>query len=242
MENVRTTYADRVKEIDEYYQFLFFLDKGIMTGSTLLKIQNEEMSIDPILQKTLFAGVYLHLYNLVESTVTLLLKAVEKAVVNEVNNNGIGVLRNEIQSLWLRYIAGTHDSLPPEKRLEKALSICGFFLNNMPFDLEIPKGGGGNWDNENIRTLAQRMGVNLNIPRTINTSIKRPVKDGKGVIQIITLTRNKLAHGEISFSECGGELTISTAKEHIEVTKKYLLAVINCFDDYLINANYKVTL
>ncbi|MEX2978004.1 MAE_28990/MAE_18760 family HEPN-like nuclease [Serratia fonticola] len=239
MENVHTTYTDRVREIDGYYQFLFFLDQGVMTGSTLLKIQNESISMDPSLQKTLFAGVYLHLYNLVESTVTLLLKAVEKAVVNEVNINGVGVLRNEMQSLWLRYIAGTHDALPPEKRLEKALSVCGYFLDNLPFELEIPKGGGGNWDNENIRNLAQRMGVDLNIPRAINTSIKKPIKDGKGVIQIITLTRNKLAHGEISFSECGGELTISAAKEHIEVTKKYLKAVIDCFDDYLNNAGYK---
>lgn len=239
MENVHTTYTDRVREIDGYYQFLFFLDQGVMTGSTLLKIQNESISMDPSLQKTLFAGVYLHLYNLVESTVTLLLKAVEKAVVNEVNINGVGVLRNEMQPLWLRYIAGTHDALPPEKRLEKALSVCGYFLDNLPFELEIPKGGGGNWDNENIRNLAQRMGVDLNIPRAINTSIKKPIKDGKGVIQIITLTRNKLAHGEISFSECGGELTISAAKEHIEVTKKYLKAVIDCFDDYLNNAGYK---
>lgn len=239
MENVRTTFSDRVREIDGYYQFLSFLDQGIMTGSSLLKIQNEEISIDPSLQKTLFAGVYLHLYNLVESTVTLLLKAVEQAVINEVNANGIGVLRNEIQLLWLRYIAGTHDALPPEKRLEKALSLCGFFIENLPFELEIPKGGGGNWDNENIRILAQRMGMNLNIPRVINTSIKRPIKDGKGVIQIITLTRNKLAHGEISFSECGEQLTISAAKEHIDITKKYLLAVIDCFDDYLNNASYK---
>lgn len=242
MENVRTTFTDRVKEIEDYYQFLCFLDQGVMGGSSVLRIQEEEMPIDPSLQKILFAGVYLHLYNLVESTVTLLLKAVEKAVIREVSINGIGVLSSEIQALWLRYIAGTHDSLPPEKRLEKALSLCGFFLDSIPFTLEIPKGGGGNWDNENIRALAIRMGVNLTIPRTLNSSVKRPIKDGKGIIQIITLTRNKLAHGELSFSECGGELTISAAHEHIDITKKYLVAVINCFDDYLNSGKYKANL
>ncbi|MCE0848048.1 hypothetical protein LVQ79_21190 [Buttiauxella sp. A2-C1_F] len=239
MENVRTTFDDRVKEIEDYYQFLFFLDQGVMAGSSVLRMQDEEMPIDPSLQKTLFAGVYLHLYNLVESTVTLLLKAVEKTIISEVNTNGIGVLRNEIQSLWLRYIAGTHDSLPPEKRLEKALSLCGYFLESLPFTLEIPKGGGGNWDNENIRALALRMGINLTIPRALNSSVKRPIKDGKGVIQIITLTRNKLAHGELSFSECGSELTISGAKDHIDITTRYLMAVISCFDDYLTNGHYK---
>jgi hypothetical protein len=240
MEIVNTTFNDRVNEIEGYYTFLLFLDNGIATGVTTISMGGGNLPVSPLLKKTVFASIYLHLYNLVESTITLLLKAAERKIISEVSTHGINVLNNEIQAIWIRYVAGTHDILPPEKRLEKALDMCGYFLQQFPFSLEIPKGGGGNWDNENIRTLALRLGLNLNIPRAINTSIKRPIKDGKGPIQVITLTRNKLAHGEISFSECGEDLTILEVRQLIDITVDYLRAVINCFGDYLDNGHYKV--
>ncbi|MCL6360675.1 hypothetical protein EXT49_11630 [Pectobacterium polaris] len=240
MEIVRTTFNDRVNEIESYYSFLLFLDQGITLGTTTISMANNSFPVSPLLKKNLFANIYLHLYNLVESTVTLLLKAAERKIISDVSINGINVLNSDIQALWIRYIAGTHDILPPEKRLEKALDMCGYFLQQLPFNLEISKGGGGNWDNENIRLLAKRLGVNLTIPRAINSLIKVPVKDGKGPIQIITTTRNKLAHGEISFSECGEDLTIVMVRKLIDISVNYLEVVIDCFERYLINGHYKI--
>ncbi|POE21529.1 hypothetical protein BV923_13255 [Pectobacterium odoriferum] len=241
MEVVRTTFNDRVSDIESYYSLLLFIDQGITAGVTTISMSNANFSVSPSLKKNLFANIYLHLYNLVESTVTLLLKAAEKKIINDVSINGINVLNRDIQALWIRYIAGTHDILPPEKRLEKALDMCGYFLQQFPFSLEIPKGGGGNWDNENIRLLANRLGVNLTIPRAINSSIKIPVKDGKGPIQVITITRNKLAHGEISFSECGEDLTVVLVRKLIDISVNYLRVVIDCFENYLNNGHYKIT-
>lgn len=239
MEIVRTTFNDRVNEIKTYFSYLAFIETGLNSGSVNFKLGEITHSITPTLQKTLYAGIYLHLYNLVESTITLLLKAAEKKIKDDVSENGISILRTEVKQLWIRYMAGTHDTLGPEIRLEKALNLCDYFIESVPFELEIPKGGGGNWDNENIRTLAKRMGLILTIPRQINTDIKKPIKDNKGIIQLITYTRNKLAHGEISFSECGGELTASNIEQFIKTTISYLDAVINCFDIYLNQEQYK---
>ncbi|MEG2566009.1 MAG: MAE_28990/MAE_18760 family HEPN-like nuclease [Acinetobacter sp.] len=241
MEIVRTTFGDRIEEIETYYSFLVFLENGLSNGSTNLLLNDDRYIITPQLQKTVYANVYLHLYNLVESTVSLLLKAVEKKIQNDVRENGVIILKPEIRKQWIIYMTGTHETLVPETRLEKALTLCDHFIDNIPFELVIPKGGGGNWDNENIRLLAQRMGFSLTIPRSINTSVKRPVKDNRGVIQLITYTRNKLAHGEISFSECGNDLTLSGIEQLIEITKNYLDAVITCFDDYLNSGSYRAT-
>ncbi|EHJ8930811.1 hypothetical protein L0497_003601 [Salmonella enterica subsp. enterica serovar Minnesota] len=239
MEIVRTTFSDRVDEINTYYSLLVFMESGLSSGSTNLQLNNSVHVITPMLQKTIYANVYMHLYNLVESTITLLIKAVERQIQNDVRENGIGILKDEIRQLWVRYMAGTHDILVPESRLEKAINLCNYFIDNIPFELTIPKGGGGNWDNENIRLLAQRMGFTLNIPRAINTAVKRPIKDNRGVIQLITYTRNKLAHGEISFSECGDDLTLTSINQLIEITRNYLEAVINGFDDYLNRTLYR---
>lgn len=240
MEIVRTTFADRIDEIDAYYSFLVFIENGLSSGTSNLQFGGDSFAITPQLQKTVYANVYLHLYNLVESTVSLLLKAVEKRIKNDVMENGVSILKPEILKQWLIYMTGTHETLVPENRLEKALNLCNFFIDNIPFELVIPRGGGGNWDNENIRLLAQRIGFKLDIPRAINTSVKQPVKDNRGVIQLITYTRNKLAHGEISFSECGDDLTLSAIEQLIRITKNYLNAVIICFEDCLNGHFYRV--
>lgn len=239
MELVRTTFNERVDEINTYRSFLIFMDGGVSSGTTSLIMNETTHSLTPMLQKTIYANVYLHLYNLLESTITLIIKSVEEKISGDVRSHGINILNNKVRLLWIRYMAGTHDILVPETRLEKAINLCNFFIDNIPFELTIPKGGGGNWDNENIRNLANRMGLRLTIPRAINTAIKRPIKDNKGVIQLITYTRNKLAHGDISFSECGGELTLASINELIDITINYLEAVINCFEDFLDKELYR---
>ncbi len=41
MEIVRTTFSDRVDEINTYYSFLVFMESGLSSGSTNLQLGND---------------------------------------------------------------------------------------------------------------------------------------------------------------------------------------------------------
>ncbi|TAD88983.1 MAG: hypothetical protein EA000_06035, partial [Oscillatoriales cyanobacterium] len=91
------------------------------------------------------------------------------------------------------------------------------------------KGGGGNWDDEEIYKLSKRLGLSLNISRDANRAVKQPFRDDKGALSLIKSFRNKLAHGNLSFAESGNNITVSDLRDLTERTALYLREVVNCF-------------
>lgn len=237
MELVRTTFDERIAEITSYIELVSKIEESASVGGPVLKTNTFEYKITPLQQRIMYAGIYLHLYNLVESTVSQLINAVERHAEKNIGEN-INNLSENMRRLWIKGITASKDDVTPEERLKKAIMLCDSVRGSLPFKMKIPKGGGGSWEHENILKISDNIGVNVVISADIFKLIKRPIKDGQGPLWLVKDVRNKLAHGEISFAQCGDNHTAEYFLNISEIIIKYLIDVIASYEAYIKSHGY----
>src|SRR5205807_1097942 len=131
-----------------------------------------------------YSCVYLQLYNLVESTVTNCVEAFSSSAVN--GQRRPGELSTDLRREWVRYIARTHTDLNYENRLNAALRLCQWLIDGEPLTpFRVEKGGGGNWDDDQIEAISGRLGLVLLVERSTFERVKRPFKNDKGALVFI---------------------------------------------------------
>lgn len=224
-------FNERYQEIKAYISFLDNVEKSVQSGVPRLSGINEKITPDQ--QRILKSSLYLQLYNLVESTVSRCLEAVAQEIEKE--NRYPGELGEELRKEWVRSIARTHDdSLSSEKRLEAALIMCEKLLQKAPIvNFAIDRGGGGNWDDTSIKKICDRLGCTLNFSPNVEAAAKRHVRDKMGVMAFVKVLRNDLAHGSISFAECGDDVTVSELQAITTAVEGYLRETIESFINFI---------
>jgi hypothetical protein len=184
-------------------------------------------------QKILYSGVFLQLYNLVEATVVRCLNAVSEAALKN-KSWGASDLNASLRKEWVRVIAKTHADLNYENRLESAFALCEHLVGALPIDgFIVERGGGGSWDDKLIEAVAGRLGFQLTVSQATYSSIKRPFRDELGPLRLVMKLRNKLAHGEISFAECGENITVGELRDLTQRTATYLREIVAAFSNYI---------
>lgn len=232
MEALTGPFEERFSEIEIYLEFLDGLDAVMKSGVPRLGGPDGPV-VTVQQQRMLFSSVYLQLYNLVESTVTMCLDAVSKDAVVQ-GGWSPGDLTLEVRREWVRRIAQTHTEMAPDKRLTKAIKLCDDVIASLPTGpFEIEKGGGGNWDDEEIWRIARRLGLTLNISAGANAGVKRVIRDDLGAMKLIVNLRNKLAHGSLSFVECGQYDTIVELRQIAVLVAAYMREVVDAFAAYI---------
>ena len=137
-----------------------------------------------------------------------------------------GDLCDELRQEWVRITAQTHVELSYENRLQSALSLCDQLVSSQPIsEFKVKKGGGGNWDDQSIYKFSQRLGLSLQISSEAQQAVKRPFRNDMGTLLLIKDYRNKLAHGNISFVECGENITVSDLRQLISHVALYMREV-----------------
>ena len=68
-----------------------------------------------------------------------------------------------------------------------------------------------------------------------------PFRDDKAPIRLVKEIRNKLAHGSISFTECGNNHVASDFRQLIDIVRDYLKHIINQYDTYISQHGYKIS-
>jgi hypothetical protein len=221
-------FSERLHEIEEYLDFLSAVESEMRNG--IPKVGSQIITESQ--QRMLLSSVYLQLYNLVEATISKCIDAVCSAVTNAQCRPSD--LTSELLKEWVRYRAQTHSDLNYDNRLNKCLEMCNHLLQTRPVsEFQIRKGGGGNWSDCEIFDLSKRIGCNLNISNQSLTKVKQQIFDGDGALVKIVKLRNKLAHGDISFQECGANTTISDLRDIKERAVEYLTEVVNSFECYI---------
>ena len=90
--------------------------------------------------------------------------------------------------------------------------------------------------------------MNLNFNESIYHSAKKHIDTGiiprynnYGGLELIKIFRNELAHGEVSFVQCGERLDLVQLKELSKIVFDYLQAVIKLFTSFITNKEYLLT-
>jgi hypothetical protein len=222
-------FKDRLQEIDAYLDLLDALERQVQKGPPTIG----GAPITAQQQKILYSSVYLQLYNLVEATATWCIEAVAEASIEGARWRPVD-LAAELRREWIRTTARTHVELNYDHRLNTTVDFCDLLLTATPISQwAIESGGGGNWDDYALEAVTERIGCDLKISSAVKTAAKRRIRDDKGALGLVKHLRNRLAHGDISFEECGDGLTVADLKDIRQRTADYLQEVIVSFQQYI---------
>lgn len=231
MNSIADSFEERLHEIDAYLDLLDALQRQAQSGPPKIG----DFVITAQQQKILYSSVYLQLYNLVEATATWCVSAVVEATADNSRWTPKD-LHAPLLREWLRKTARTHVSLNSNNRLNEAVALCETIFESRPItEWEVEQGGGGNWDDSAIEKIAARIGCDLDISDAVKSAAKRPIRDDKNSLGLVKYLRNRLAHGLLSFEQCGAGVTVLDLRDITERTANYLREVVAAFVDYIDN-------
>ncbi len=236
MSALDTTFEEGLSEITSYLDLLEAIEMEAQSGPPKLA-SGALITVEQ--QKILYSSVYMQLYNLVEATVGRCLDELTHSQL-ESGQWKAGDLSEKLRNEWVRVTARTHIDLTPANRLQAAIGLCDQILQEMPipgFKVERP---GGNWDDDAIEKVLTRIGCVLMLPQEVRVGVKRKLRDDLGAMALIRKIRNLLAHGTLSFVECGENLTTAALRDLVKRTADYLREVVKAFISYMTKMEFLV--
>ena len=225
MDNTKQGFEDRKVEIENYFGYLKIFDND--DTKLQYKKEGEDIieKIQPQFQIVLIANAFLILYNLIESTIRNSIKEMyTKINDDEVRYDG---LSENLKKIWIKEITENlkEDSYKPETLLNYIFCLVKDILNEEKIMLsEENVSFSGNLDAEKIRDLAEQIGFGIS-------------PNGRNLVKIKE-RRNRLAHGEQTFSEVGRDFSVNELCDFKDETFKYLSDVINKIEIFIYDKKY----
>lgn len=229
-------FEERLQEIDAYLKLLDSLERQATEGTPT--IGGEAITTQQ--QRIMYSSVYLQLYNLVEATVTWCLQAICEASSADQRWKPSD-LSNELRVEWVRTMAKTHVSRQPDGRLKDAVNLCDNLVRMLPVsEWKFDRRNSGSWDDLAIEKITSKIGCPVSFSTQVKTDVKRKVANDKGILGVIKERRNRLAHGDLSFTECGENVTVNDLRIFKETTASYLREVVVAISNYIAEFGFLV--
>ena len=229
---VRELFSKRCDEVRRYLDFVFCLTEHRATGIVRYEPGSEiPVVVDGVINreliKTMRANGYLLLYNLVESTMTNAIDAIHRCLLSD--ECSFDELTEAVKRIVLL-------------NFKKAISGDGKYVleSNHPIHRSIVELGydkkklfSGNIDAREIRETAERYGFQV---ANHDLSLSR---DGARLLKIKE-KRNELAHGRVSFEDCGHDTSLDELMAISKETEIYLDAVLAGIEAYITQRSYRI--
>lgn len=236
MAHLAHSFDERFQEINAYLDLLVAIEKQTQLGWP--KIGDSTITAQQ--QRILYSSVYLQLYNLVEATVTWCLDAVCAAAAQD-GRWRPSDLSAELRREWVRTTAKTHAGLTAENQLNKTVECCDHLIQSLPImQWKLDRRGGGSWDDHEIEDMTDRLGCKVRLSEDVRKGINQKIRDDKTALALVKDFRNRLAHGSLSFTECGEGVTVEDLRNITKWTGDYLRAVVKSFSDYITTHEFLV--
>lgn len=229
MRNAHDRFNARVREVDIYFDFL----ESTLAPNAAVEY-HDSSSPAPVqrvvlthdIQKILKANAFLILYNLVEATIRQAIIEIYDAITSECLT--YRQLRIELRHLWISH---RHGSPTLDKSiLERVKQVVEDVANDTAIALDpdyLPIGG--NIDAAKVRELADAYGF--------SKRVRPDVKGGEKLLRVKT-NRNNLAHGHISFIECGRDTGPEDLKNIRDQVVYYLEDILQNVEQYIHGRHY----
>lgn len=200
MKEILKEFKERVKELNLYFDFLSeVVSKDIHLHSTKT---GAGKPVDVEVQKILKANLFLILYNLIEAIIR---KSIQE-IYDSIERDGLSykLTRPEIQKILINHRYKQIRESSPTSFVEAIENLLADALNDAAVKLDpesIPISG--NLDARKIRELARTYGF--------SEATKKSKRGGSDLLTVKN-QRNLLAHGNLTFSECGRNYNINDLK------------------------------
>jgi len=200
MKKILKEFKERVKEVNLYFDFLSTV---LSTDIHLCSTKSDVIKpIDVEVQKILKANFFLILYNLTEAIIK---KSIQE-IYDSMERDGLSykLTRTEIQKILISYKYKQLRDSNSGNFVQAIEELLADALNDAAMKLD-PKSIpiSGNLDAQKIRELARTYGF---------SEMTKKAKRGGSDLLIVKIQRNLLAHGDLTFSECGRNYNINDLK------------------------------
>ena len=219
MQNTLSIFTDRKKEIKFYFSIM------VKIGNGSLDIHTDD---NTRFYKIMKSNFLLMLYNLVEACIVTGMME----IYEDLKNDGCPynqVIR-EIQEVWSKYkINKIYGSATGRTAYEKCVKkIIQEIITNSPIVLSKGALGiSGNLNAKKIKDICDRHGIRYNL------------KNQGEYLEFVRRGRNNLAHGDVSFSDCARDLTISDLENIKDDVFLFLSSILGGMKNYYDKKLYK---
>jgi len=223
MQAAKDEFKERVADVGAYLDFLAALETRV--GGEIV-----DPGVDQQCLQVMKASAFLLLYNIIESTVT----SSFQHIYDEVAANSIpyDLLSKDLQEVWWSQQLGKLSSDSANRdtylRCAKRLGNAIYAGDSVTLDARsLPISG--SLEAEKIRQLCKVHGITLKVERqALGGAELKTVKD----------KRNSLAHGLVSFSECGRDYTVADLKRISDQVITFLRSLIASVEGYSKRSGY----
>ena len=227
MHVVKEEFNQRIEEINSYFTFL---DRIINRNVRFIDENRQEYSLTTSTHTIAKASSIILLYNLIESIITKCLMTIHEFIRND------SLLFNEmtpqLKKMVLLYYNHVYSKgNNASEAIDSIMTGVELILNNQCFNipyLEMIKHYSlysGNLDSREVRLVLSKYGIQF--------------EERYPALKCIKEYRNKLAHGESSFEECGRELTYQQLDHYRLQTFEFIEKMIEEIENYLNNKKYR---
>lgn len=218
MAETRSEFNNRVDEVNTYCKFLYDLD-----GDPVLfyphKKTYRKKEVDEKMLKIMKASFFLVLYNLCESTIYNSMDTLNRAISNE------GAKYSDVSDLiklkWIKEKKKEYFENNSNQNIREKIGNIALDIIELTFD---GKELSGNTSASTIIKLSQSYGFSSRTHYSTRNGTE---------ITTIKNKRNHLAHGNISFSECGKDYTVDELDRIRKQIITHLTGIIKNIDDYI---------
>lgn len=219
MDSVQNDFDDRKKEIQEYMKLLDALEQS---GGEFLPSNGEIFTITSSLRKTLKGAVSLLLYNMIEATLRESVSKIHEYIDSE--SIPFDQLREELKiAIFKRARHSNVDTLVTDTSGGIARHLHTATLQkNQLFS--------GNIDRQEVERMAKIYGfkTDSDYARTNHGKDLRPLMKN----------RNDLAHGNVSFSDLGGEHSFQEINKRCNAVIEFMCSIIDNIEDGVDDKKY----
>lgn len=223
------TFNSRCREIERFFEMLRFMadhKDSRICGNPTDATDESDFIVGRELEKTLRASAYLMLYNLIEATMTNAIDAIHQQITNE--RVGFDELKETLKKIAIKGFRKAVSSETPSELLDATIPISSALIW-LGFDKKDLFSG--NLDGRLIKDKAKEYGFQL------ADHDKTASRDGARLLNVKT-KRNELAHGGISFEDCGHDTSVDELVAIFEEIKIFIKAVLDGISDYLLSKSY----
>lgn len=222
-------FSSRVKEIESFFELLTALED---LPQHLQFSSGKTTKVDPEWVRLLKGTAFLLLYNLVEASINEAMSS----LYSEISSQGVAVhsLTKHLREVWIdqnfKRLDASSASLTRCRELAKSLvtSVLEQTVAELDSDY-LPVSG--NLDADRIRTLCQA--------HAIPVKVAQAAKGGKQ-LSLVRERRNGLAHGDLSFAECGRDFTLSQLIQYKREVVEFVRSTLSNVRKYARSGRYRV--